>query len=202
MEFPKNWDEAGTKTVSRRSQRYNLTRLRWNMSHEAKLYFIVHCALDGLHEISGCRFRYRRSWKKEINCYGEMSIPNMWIFLPRHLHIFSSNCIFLLEVIWEKLAIFCLEARKLHVRFYNKRYNRRKILPRCGRFCSKRRNSCWTKFELSKIFFSKKETFPKKEKKTKIKYTLEIRSSISSEKKLSNFSKLIELQSSRVKGLN
>lgn len=90
MEFPRNWDEAGTKTVSRRSQRYNLTRLRWNMSHEAKLYFIVHCALDGLHEISGCRFRYRRSWKKEINCYGEMSIPKMWIFLPQW-HIFTSS---------------------------------------------------------------------------------------------------------------
>lgn len=91
MEFPRNWDEAGTKTVSRRSQRYNLTRLRWNMSHEAKLYFIVHCALDGLHEISGCRFRYRRSWKKEINCYDEIrSIPKMWIFLPQW-HIFTSS---------------------------------------------------------------------------------------------------------------
>lgn len=91
MEFPRNWDEAGTKTVSRRSQRYNLTRLRWNMSHEAKLYFIVHCTLDGLHEISGCRFRYRRSWKKEINCYDEIrSIPKMWIFLPQW-HIFTSS---------------------------------------------------------------------------------------------------------------
>lgn len=61
------------------------------MNHEAKLYFIVHCALDGLHEISGCRFRYRRSWKKEINCYGEIrSIPKMWIFLPQW-HIFTSS---------------------------------------------------------------------------------------------------------------
>lgn len=29
-------------------------------------------------------------WKKEINCYGEMSIPKMWIFLPQW-HIFTSS---------------------------------------------------------------------------------------------------------------
>lgn len=170
------------------------------MSHEAKLYFIVHCALDGLHEISGCRFRYRRSWKKEINCYGEIrSIPKMWIFLPQW-HIFTSSLL---------IVSFCSRWYERSWPFSAWKHENYTFVFTINviideRYCLDvddfiRRdewNSCWTKFELSKIFF------PKKEKKTKIKYTLEIRSSISSEKKLSNFSKLIEPQSSRVKGLN
>lgn len=161
MEFPRNWDEAGTKTVSRRSQRYNLTRLRWNMSHEAKLYFIVHCTLDGLHEISGCRFRYRRSWKKEINCYGEIrSIPKMWIFLPQW-HIFTSSLL---------IVSFCSRWYERSWPFsawehenYTFVFTINVIIDE--RYCLDvddfvRRdewNSCWTKFELSKIFFPKKK---------------------------------------------
>lgn len=160
MEFPRNWDEAGTKTVSRRSQRYNLTRLRWNMNHEAKLYFIVHCALDGLHEISGCRFRYRRSWKKEINCYGEMSIPKMWIFLPQW-HIFTSSLL---------IVSFCSRWYERSWPFSAWKHENYTFVFTINviideRYCLDvddfiRRdewNSCWTKFELSKIFFPKKK---------------------------------------------
>lgn len=139
-------------------------------------------------------------WKKEINCYGEIrSIPKMWIFLPQW-HIFTSSLL---------IVSFCSRWYERSWPFsawehenYTFVFTINVIIDE--RYCLDvddfiRRdewNSCWTKFELSKIFF------PKKEKKTKIKYTLEIRSSISSEKKLSNFSKLIEPQSSRVKGLN
>lgn len=161
MEFPRNWDEAGTKTVSRRSQRYNLTRLRWNMSHEAKLYFIVHCTLDGLHEISGCRFRYRRSWKKEINCYDEIrSIPKMWIFLPQW-HIFTSSLL---------IVSFCSRWYERSWPFSAWKHENYTFVFTINviideRYCLDvddfiRRdewNSCWTKFELSKIFFPKKK---------------------------------------------
>lgn len=131
------------------------------MNHEAKLYFIVHCALDGLHEISGCRFRYRRSWKKEINCYGEIrSIPKMWIFLPQW-HIFTSSLL---------IVSFCSRWYERSWPFSAWKHENYTFVFTINviideRYCLDvddfiRRdewNSCWTKFELSKIFFPKKK---------------------------------------------